>query len=427
MSVIHSPFFDTTVQNSLNFLDEVLSDAYPRAFAIRLWEGSMLPATEGQPTRFTLVIRNPGALRRIFSSPTELSLGEAYIYDDCDIEGDIESAVRFGIFLMHTRTLRERLRIGSLLLRLPDTSPAHEQRTPRMRGALHSKERDRSAIRYHYDVSNEFYALFLDTRMIYSTACFACPENDLDTAQLNKLENICRALQLQAGERFLDIGCGWGGLIIHAVQNFRVKALGITLSQQQARLTRERIRAAGLDDRCRVEICDYRDLKETTGFDKIASVGMVEHVGAKRLPEYFRRIWRLLSQDGAFLNSGISRPPDEPAHRAGSFTDAYVFPDGDLEPIHEMLRAAEMAAFEVRSTENLREHYGLTLRHWVRRLESHADEARRATDDVTYRVWRLYMAGSAARFMAGSLHVFQTLLVKTAEVQSNSKHRSQTA
>ncbi len=416
MSVMHVPTYDT-VQNSLDFLDEAMSGVYPRAFAIRLWEGSVVPATEGRPTRFTLVIQHPGALRRMFSSPTELSLGEAYIYDDCDIEGDIESAVSFGRGLMERYTLRERLRIGSLLMRLPDNNPAHEYRAPRLRGPLHSRERDRRAIRYHYDVSNKFYKLFLDSRMIYSTACFACPENDLDTAQLYKLEKICRALQLQAGERFLDIGCGWGGLVIHAAQNFGVKALGITLSQQQARLALERIHEAGLDDRCRVEVCDYRDLNEIAGFDKIASVGMVEHVGAKQLPEYFRRIWRLLPLGGAFLNSGISRPPNEPAQRTGSFTDAYVFPDGELEPIHEVLRAAEMAAFEVRSTENLREHYGLTLRHWVRRLESHADEARRVAGDVKYRLWRLYMAGSAAWFMAGRLHVFQSLLVKTAEGQ----------
>lgn len=415
MSVMQIPTYDTTVQNSLDFLNEALSSVYPRDFAIRLWEGSVIPATEGHPTRFTLVIQHPGALRQMFSSPTELALGEAYIYDDCDIEGDIESAVCFGSWLMRPYTLRECLRIGSLLLRLPDNSPSHERRPPRLRGSLHSRGRDRSAIRYHYDVSNEFYELFLDSRMIYSTAYFACPEDDFDTAQLHKLERICSALQLQAGERFLDIGCGWGGLVIHAAQNFGIKALGITLSQQQARLARERIHEAGLDDRCRVEICDYRDLNEIAGFDKIASVGMVEHVGAKQLPEYFRRIGRLLRPGGAFLNCGISRPSDEPAQRFGSFTDAYVFPDGELEPIHEILHAAEMAAFEVRSTENLREHYGLTLRHWVRRLESHADEARRATDDVTYRVWRLYMAGSAARFMAGSLHAFQTLLVKTAE------------
>ena len=414
MSVMNTPTCDTAVQDALIFLQNVLNGIHPRVFAVRLWDGATIAATEGQPTRFTLVIQHPGALRQMFSSPTEVSLGEAYIYNNYDVEGDIEAAVRFGIQLMHTHTFLQRLQLGSLLLNLP-APPTHEHRAPQLRGGLHSKERDRSAIQYHYDVSNEFYALFLDSRMIYSTACFARPEDDLDTAQLRKLEKVCRTLQLEAGERFLDIGCGWGGLIIHAAQNFGVKALGITLSEQQARLARERIRAAGLEDRCHVQICDYRDLRETAGFDKIASVGMVEHVGAKQLPEYFRCIRQLLPPGGALLNSGISRPSDEPAHRTGSFTDAYVFPDGELEPIHEMFYAAEMAGFEVRSTENLREHYGLTLRHWVRRLENHADEARRITDEVTYRVWRLYMAGSAARFMAGRLHVFQSLLVKTAE------------
>jgi cyclopropane-fatty-acyl-phospholipid synthase len=410
------PVRGASVQNSLAFLTELLKDVHLRDFTVRLWEGTTLPASQGQPTRFTLVIQNPGALRRMFSSPSELSLGEAYIYNDCDIEGDIESAVSLGKDVVKREpTLHERLRLQSLLLRLPNTGPPRERGVFLPQGRLHSKERDRRAVQYHYDVSNDFYALFLDSRMIYSAACFTDPHDDLDTAQLYKLEKICRALRLEAGERLLDIGCGWGGLIIHAAESFGVDAVGITPSERQAELARERIRKAGLKDRCHVEICDYRDLEGTPSFDKIASVGMVEHVGARQLPEYFSRTCRLLRPDGLFLNAGISRPSSEPAHRTDSFIDAYVFPDGELETIHDMLRAAEMAGFEVCSIENLRKDYGLTLRHWVRRLESHAEEARLITDDFTYRVWRLYMAGSAARFMSSELYVFHTLLAKTGD------------
>jgi cyclopropane-fatty-acyl-phospholipid synthase len=398
------------------FLEKIFGAVSPRAFAVRLWDGTMLPASPGQATHFTLRIQHPGALRRMFWSPTELSLGEAYVYDDYDIEGDVEMALSVGLGLLgKARAWGEILRLRSLLMRLPAAGPPHVSLAPQLRGKVHSQARDRCAVRYHYDVSNEFYSLFLDQRMIYSCARFAGPQEDLDKAQQRKLENICRALRLQPGERFLDIGCGWGGLILYAAQNFGVKALGITLSERQAEWARERVRQAGLESRCRVENLDYRDLKEVAAFDKVASIGMVEHVGAKQLPRYFERIKRLLRPGGAFLNSGISRPVSEPSHRPASFTDTYVFPDGELEPVSEMLAEAETAGFEVRASENLREQYGLTLRHWVRRLEKHAEEACRIIDPRTYRVWRLYMAGSAARFFAGSLHVFETLLTRTGE------------
>lgn len=205
------PVRDASVQNSLEFLNELLKGVQPRTFAVRLWDGTTLTASQGQPTRFTLLIQHPGALRRMFSSPSELLLGEAYIYNDCDIEGDIESAVSLGSSLIkRAPTLHERLRLRSLLLRLPNTGPPHERYTPLPHGSLHSKARDRSAIRHHYDVSNDFYGLFLDCRMIYSAACFVDLNDELDTAQLHKLEKICRGLQFASGERFLDIGCGWG-------------------------------------------------------------------------------------------------------------------------------------------------------------------------------------------------------------------------
>jgi cyclopropane-fatty-acyl-phospholipid synthase len=413
MSASPLPAQDRSVQDSLAFLELVFRDVDKHDFAIRLWDGRTMMPTDGRPARFTLVIQHPGALRRMFESATELSLGEAYIYNDYDIEGDIEMAARVGQQLAaYERPLRERLRLRALLRTLPNMRPSPCRRVSRLQGELHSKTRDRNVVRYHYDVSNDFYALFLGRTMVYSDAYFVTPEDDLDKAQTRKLENICRGLKLQKGERFLDIGCGWGALILHAAQNFGVEALGITLSERQAELARKRIQNAGLERCCRVEVRDYRDLDGIT-FDKVASIGMMEHVGAENLHGYFGRIRRLLRPGGIFFNSSIVRPMTEPARRTGSFVEAYVFPDGELEPLHEILEAAEMAGFEVCSTENTREHYGLTLRHWLRRLESSADDARCITDDLTYRIWRLYMAGSAARFMDGKLHAFQSLLAKT--------------
>jgi cyclopropane-fatty-acyl-phospholipid synthase len=247
--------------------------------------------------------------------------------------------------------------------------------------------------------------------MVYSCAYFNTPEDDLDAAQLRKLDYICRKLRLRAGERFLDVGCGWGGLILHAAKYYNVDALGITLSAPQAEVASERIRRAGLESKCRVTVCDYRELAGGEPFDKIASVGMFEHVGEKLLSTYFSQAWQLLKPGGVLLNHGISYSATY--HRRGpSFIDRYVFPDADLVPVSSSLQAAENSGFEVRDVESLREHYALTLRRWVRRLEDQADEARRITNDATYRIWRIYLAGSAHGFCSGRLNVYQTLLSK---------------
>jgi cyclopropane-fatty-acyl-phospholipid synthase len=253
---------------------------------------------------------------------------------------------------------------------------------------------------------------------VYSCAYFVREDDDLASAQRQKLDYICRKLRLRPGERLLDIGCGWGALIRHAVRNYGVTALGITLSTRQAELADKEIRAAGLADRCRVELCDYRELQDRESFDKLVSVGMFEHVSEGVLPGYFRQAWRLLRPGGVFLNHGISRPVNQPPRRGSSFVQKYVFPDGELVPIGTALVLGEEAGFEVRDVESLREHYVLTLRQWVRRLEEGHEAAIHASDEVSYRVWRLYMSGSAHGFRTGRLNVHQALFVKPEQGRS---------
>ena len=402
---------ETSLPVCAEFFDALLKDYPKRDFQVRLWNGSAWGA-EVQP-RFTLVIRHPEALRAMFSSPSELTLGEAYIHDDFDIEGDIEAS--FGLadhLLSQERRLWQSSDLDERLQRLPKSDRPRSGLHPiEFGGKAHSRDRDRQAISYHYDLPAEFYALWLDARMVYSCAYFATPDGDLDSAQVRKLDYVCRKLRLCPGERLLDIGCGWGALIMHAAAHYGVEAVGITLSVPQAEVARERLREAGLNDRCRVEVSDYRDIEHGRQYDKIVSVGMFEHVGESLLPEYFHRALDLLRPGGVFLNHGIAHSATY-RRRGPSFIDRYVFPDGDLVPMSTSLRAAELSGFEVRDVESLREHYALTLHHWLRRLESRADEARRITSDTTYRIWRLYMAGAAHGFQSGRLNVYQTLLAK---------------
>lgn len=396
----------------LSLLQGLLADFRPRDFAIRLWDGSEWGPEPGQLARFTLVIRAPGVMRTMFLAADELSLGEAFIYGDLDIEGDIGCAFALGDRLIRGKgTAADRLRWAKQLFSLPGGGrPRDPRRRPKVGSRLHSISRDRESVTYHYDVSNDFYALWLDRRMVYSCGYFATPGDGLDDAQERKLDYLCRKLRLRPGERLLDIGCGWGGLIIHAAEHYGVEGTGITLSRPQAELANERIRRAGLSDYCRVEVRDYREMGDTAVFDKIASVGMFEHVGAFRLREYFRRAFRLLRPGGVFVNHGIASNPSYPPPPGPSFCDHYVFPDGELYPLGATLQAAEEAGFEVRDVESLREHYVLTLRHWRRRLEERSDEARRIAGETIFRTWRLYLAGAAHTFSEGKNNVYQTLL-----------------
>ena len=305
--------------------------------------------------------------------------------------------------------------IKSLSIETFDRLSPHTQRVidlpaPELSGEVHSKRRDRAAIRYHYDLVPEFFALWLDPYMLYSSAYFT-DDSDLDNAQERKLDYICRKLRLHAGDHLLDIGCGWGGLLVYAARHFGVEALGIPLSVRQAETARGCIHDARLEKHCRVEVCDYRELDLSQQFDKIVSIGMFEHVGKALLPEYFARAWQLLRPGGAFLNSGIASVHSR-VHKGPSFEDRYVFPDGELVALGTSITVAETTGFEVRDVESLREHYAMTLHEWVRRLENHVDEAKRLTDEVTYRIWRLSMAGSAHQFRLGDLNLYQMLLAK---------------
>lgn len=425
-TLTYTPSTDRAVIGTKNFLERLLPPRRP--FDIRFWNGTVLPG-DSEP-RLTIVINSPGAVRRMFRLPIELAVGEAFIRGDWDVEGDLFAA--FNLMNEITRAIRspsDWVALARLYRALPnDTMVNATTRGPAdLVGPLHSKERDRAAIRYHYDVGNDFYALWLDRRMNYSCAYFRTGGEDIDTAQEAKLEHICRKLRLQPGERLLDIGCGWGGLGIYAGQRYGVNVLGVTLSEQQHALANERIAAAGLTGRVAVELMDYRDLGDTQ-YDKIVSVGMFEHVGRSHLPEYFTHTYRLLKPRGLFLNHGISMAyPQTKQNRAvwrrflegtvlgsGQFVGHYVFPDGELEPVSEVNLMAEAAGFEVRDVENLREHYALTLRHWLARLEAHRDQAVRLAGDTVYRTWRLYMAGSAVSFESGGINVNQTLLAKPA-------------
>jgi cyclopropane-fatty-acyl-phospholipid synthase len=389
--------------------------------AVRAWDGSVLgPATSPA----TLVVNSPRALRRLLFAPNELGLGRAYVAGELDVEGDVYAAlrVRDGVAAADAparvalgwrdrlRLLREARLLGALGRPLP---PPPEE--ARLTGRRHSRARDAAAIAHHYNVGNEFYRLVLGQTMTYSCAYFEREDSTLDDAQEAKYELISRKLDLQPGMRLLDVGCGWGGMVMHAARHHGVNAVGVTLSSAQQELAAKRVAEAGLADQVEVRFQDYRDVDDGP-YDAISSIGMFEHVGLEMLGEYFGRLYSLLRPRGRLLNHAISRPPDgggRPRFDRHSFIDHYVFPDGELHEVGAMVTAMQRQGFEVRDVESLREHYALTLRAWVDNLESRWDEAVAIAGEARARIWKLYMAASAINFEANRTQLHHVLGVKT--------------
>ncbi len=405
------PPTDEAVRATLDVLNELLDPMLATHVGIRLWDGTRWP--DDTPRRTTIALQHEGSLRAMFVPMSEMTMSEAYLRDDYDIEGSIQDVFDFLLSLGVSMGPLQKAKTALGVMRLPRGEKRTVGRAPaRLTGKRHSPDRDRQAVAYHYNMPNEFYGLWLDSSMAYSCAYFEREEDDIEAAQRQKYDHICRKLRLKPGQRLLDIGCGWGGLVLHAARHWGVDATGITLGEGQVALAQERIAASGLGDRCRVLLRDYRELEEGEPYDALVSVGMCEHVGEANLPAYFGGAFRLLKAGGAFLNHGITLGLRQNTGRGPSFVDAYVFPDGELLPLPVFLRAAEGAGWDIRDVENLREHYARTLRHWVGRLEERHEQAVGLVDESSYRAWRLYMASSAFGFDIGRIKLYQTLLVK---------------
>lgn len=396
----------------------------PLPVRIRAWDGS----ESGPPGAPVLVIRHRRALRRLLWKPGELGLARAWVAGEIDIDGDLYAALALLSGLIWERgdgqdavhpardprlraAARGLLKIGGAL---PPPPPPPEEVRRRV-GPLHTKRRDKQAISHHYDVGNDFYALVLGLSMVYSCAYWE-DGGTLEDAQRDKLDLICRKLALTEGDRLLDVGCGWGSMAIHAAREYAVQVTGVTLSREQAAFARKRIAEEGLTDRIEIRVQDYRDVRDGP-YDAISSIGMAEHVGAVRYREYADQLFSLLKPGGRLLNHQIARRPekDESAYQVDEFIDRYVFPDGELAPLGRTTATLEDAGFEVRDIEAIREHYALTLRHWVANLEANWGQAVRLTSPGRARVWRLYMAASAIAFERNRIGVNQILAVKTPD------------
>ncbi len=393
-------------------LERIFEGASRKDFAVRVGDLLEWQPPGAAPPRVTFVIAGPHLMRRLFLRPRQMRLGEAYIRGELDVEGSLLDAFDLvDDILARPRTLTEQVSLAARLAMLPSGPGGHVRREPRLPGARHSPERDQRAITYHYDLPAEFYSLWLDPAMVYSCAYFRQPKDDLATAQEQKLELVCRKLRLRPGCKMLDLGCGYGGLVIHAAQRYGVHATGVTLSEAQASWAQARIAALGIEQRCQVIHGDYRDLPATGRWDAVASVGMFEHVGEANLLRAIQQVHDLLRPGGAFLLHGITCRFDQRL-TSDSFAARYVFPDGELEPIGAMIGAAESAGFELRDVESLREHYALTCRRWLDRLISRHTEALAYVDETAFRIWSLYLAGSIHQFENGTINLYQSLLVR---------------
>ena len=403
-----------TVESAIRILTAFTREYRPN-FTVRFWTGETWQAGAG-PVGYTLVLKHPGALRAMFWPFDKVGLGEAYIFDDFDIEGDIFAFVgwlRHIVRMGDERSFLAKLKLLWALKELPNQkNPRDISKAGRPSDGDHSKDRDREAISYTYDLPGEFYRLFLDKHLQYTCGYFAYPDEDQDVAQERKMDYVCRKLRMKPGDRYVDFGCGWGGLIMFAAKNYGVRATGVTLSGGQAKWAQHAIEQAGLTDRVRIAISDYRDFKDPEGFDQASSVGMGEHIGVRNLPVFFGKVYENLKPGGVYLHHSITLKPLAPYPRWTAFARKYVFPNGELQTILRVQEAAAIAGFEIRDVENMRENYVHTLEAWVKKLEQNKAEVLKLVGDVSYRIFRLYMAGATLGFKYGTYGLNQCLVVK---------------
>jgi cyclopropane-fatty-acyl-phospholipid synthase len=378
-----------------------------RPFEVEFWDGAKLPATNGSGPRFR--VREPGAIGHLLRAPGQLGLGRAYVsgmLEADDLDGTLELADRWRPPQLD-RTTRLRLIRAGLRAHGLRPPPRRPQAELVLSGRRHTRERDRRAVRHHYEVGNEFFALFLDESMTYSCAFFSRGATTLEEAQQAKLELTCTKLGLREGQSLLDVGCGWGSFAIHAAQNHGVNVLGITLSDNQAEFARRRAAELGLGDQIEIRVMDYREVPVLgRRFDAVASIGMVEHVGEVMIDQYARTLWDVLVPGGRLLNHGIARlgvaDPE-----GGPFSERFVFPDGAPLQLSRVQLALERAGFVTDHVEGFADDYAETLRHWLSRFEGHLEEAVRLAGEERVRVWRVYLRAARRGFESGSISIYQ--------------------
>jgi cyclopropane-fatty-acyl-phospholipid synthase len=401
---------------------EYVGEIINARFSIRLWDGSIIPLGKNIDSEFFIAVNGPGVIGALLRRPTYENLLLQYINGSVDVHGDLIDFVAVARKKRPTKKLKKINKFFLLRQALPlllsfseKTSVQHEYLYDEV-GRKESRRDNKKLIQFHYDISNNFYALFLGDEMQYSCGYFTDPGNSLDQAQYDKLDIICRKLRLKPEEKLLDIGCGWGGLICHAAQNYGVKAHGVTLSQKQFDYTAAKIKRLGIEDRVTVELRDYSTLEDT--YDKIASIGMFEHIGLANMPKYFQKINSLLRDRGILLNHGISRHA-KPTRRAARkirperrLLLKYIFPGSEIDNVGHTIDLLEINGFEVHDVEALREHYALTTRHWYKRLMARKEEAINFVGIEKFRIWALYLAGVSIGFTDGSIHICQIVATK---------------
>ena len=389
--------------------------------AIRFWDGSELSSVEPGTATDTIIVKDRRALSYMLARPDQVGIGRAWVSGDLELDGDLKRVMDAGSKLYgfeittgdKLSVLKNAVQLGAI--RIPPPKPPESE--AKVRGRIHSLIRDKDAIQFHYDVSNDFYRMILGPTMVYSCAYFASPEDTLEEAQTRKLDVICRKLDLQPGDRFLDIGCGWGSLVLHAATHYGVKAVGVTLAEEQAKLGRERITEAGLEETCEIRVEDYREIKDGP-FDKIASVGMYEHVGSANLDLYMKQLFDLSRPGGLVLNHGIVRNQEDNEPDDG-FIRRYVFPDGELHYVSAVIDSLEKSGLHLIDTEEIGASYALTLRKWVDNLAANKEAAVAEVGVERERVWRLYMTASIGAFERTDVGLQQLL----AEVPGGEKPR----